>query len=938
MSKKDFVQVIRITGDSSKAVIEIGKFNKAARTMGPNAQRSTRQAGRAFDKLRHNAKRSGTEFMIMSKAAADAGAQIRRAFHFTLGIAGVHALSEGLQGVYEAATRLQGLESAYASVFGGFDEGGAQLQFVKDMAYDLGIGLQTLAKDYQMLHAAAKGSNLEGAETDRIFLAVAKAGRTLNLSAEDVSGTFRALQQMMSKGKVQAEELRGQLGERLPGAFRLAAESMGVSTQELDKMLKRGQVLADDLLPRLAVTLENTYGKGAAEASKNAAASMERLRTAIFDVSAAAGQEYFLDPLGDSAEFLQDQLRDLADTIRSGEIADAASELADYWAGGFADLVEHAGVSAGGIVHAFGESRKFLVQHFGPELAKAIGDGLLHLPQNLRWAFAWIETNAKNTGVNVGEDFDKLRADFDYYTDLMGTAWDILWKNIEVGALEGVEAVKDLYADGISAIYAPLADSADFLGMEDTARVLRGAMDDLRTGVIGTSTEVAKLQNELDALNRRYDTGLEGVRDKELERIKRVADAERKKHTDGFNAIHDDVIAKREAHKEAMAQIGAQSDAFKQAIDQESALRRAALLGGTTRLDANGDVSVALPASKPRSTGRVSLQSDRAGSGVQRKADSERLRALREHERTVDQLEDSMLDLMALDDPFGAERLRATQEYERTIAKLVESEQNYAEAKRMALTLLDSELAMTDPLTRAWREYARETQFGADKMADALKGAFTTAEDALAEFIKTGKFEVGDLLDYIEAQMAQMAAKQIVNGIGNALGLGGGTGAAAGAQAGSAGGGLGSFFGTALGGLLGGLFHEGGVPAAGEASGYRSVPAEVFRSAPRFHTGIGPREQAAIIRKDEGVFTPGQMAAMASLDTVKQAAGETMTNNVSITVNAPSGNAHEIARTVGREVETTLNGLGGRRATAGYSQGQIASLAARMSTEGRRNW
>jgi hypothetical protein len=37
----------------------------------------------------------------------------------------------------------------------------------------------------------------------------------------------------------------------------------------------------------------------------------------------------------------------------------------------------------------------------------------------------------------------------------------------------------------------------------------------------------------------------------------------------------------------------------------------------------------------------------------------------------------------------------------------------------------------------------------------------------------------------------------------------------------------------------------------------------VFAFAPRFHTGIGPGERAAVIKDDESVLTPGQMRALA---------------------------------------------------------------------------
>lgn len=43
----------------------------------------------------------------------------------------------------------------------------------------------------------------------------------------------------------------------------------------------------------------------------------------------------------------------------------------------------------------------------------------------------------------------------------------------------------------------------------------------------------------------------------------------------------------------------------------------------------------------------------------------------------------------------------------------------------------------------------------------------------------------------------------------------------------------------------------------------RALPAALFNGAPRYHSGIGPHERAAVIRRDESVLTPGQMRALA---------------------------------------------------------------------------
>ena len=59
---------------------------------------------------------------------------------------------------------------------------------------------------------------------------------------------------------VSMEELRGQLGDRLPGAFGIAAKSMNVTTEELDKLVSSGKLTASEFLPKFAAALRDTFG------------------------------------------------------------------------------------------------------------------------------------------------------------------------------------------------------------------------------------------------------------------------------------------------------------------------------------------------------------------------------------------------------------------------------------------------------------------------------------------------------------------------------------------------------------------------------------------------------------------------------------------------------------------------------------------------------
>jgi hypothetical protein len=133
----------------------------------------------------------------------------------------------------------------------------------------------------------------------------------------------------------------------------------------------------------------------------------------------------------------------------------------------------------------------------------------------------------------------------------------------------------------------------------------------------------------------------------------------------------------------------------------------------------------------------------------------------------------------------------------------------------------------------------------------------STAMDALK---KAGQ----SALNAIATKLTDMAAQNLWSsafggssggGLMSLLGLGGGVNAD-----GSITGAVGA---TSVGGapLVAAGFHSGGGP--GDAPTFmRSIHPAYFDDAPRFHSGIGPDEQAAIIRKDESVLTPGQMGQL----------------------------------------------------------------------------
>ena len=188
-----------------------------------------------------------------------------------LGVAGVggglYAVKEGLQQVVQATAEYAAIRSRMEYAFGGTEAAGAQMQWVKGLAEELGLEVRTLADGYAQLASATKNIGFTTGQTQQVFKGVAAAAAKMNLSTDETNGVLLALSQIAGKGKVSMEELRGQLGERLIPAMAIAAKSMGVTTAELEKMVESG-ISAEAFLPKFGAAMEEAFaGAESAQAS-----------------------------------------------------------------------------------------------------------------------------------------------------------------------------------------------------------------------------------------------------------------------------------------------------------------------------------------------------------------------------------------------------------------------------------------------------------------------------------------------------------------------------------------------------------------------------------------------------------------------------------------------------------------------------------------------
>lgn len=200
-----------------------------------------------------------------------------------------------------AFDRLDTSISSYLSATRGIGDASGELSKVRDVALDLGVGYEKAAKSYLSFAAATQGTTLQGREAE-ISRTLFTAGRNQGLSGEQLDRAATALTQILSKGRVQAEELRGQLAEQLPGAVQVAARAYGVTTKELYRMVEAGQLASDEFVDKFMKQLV-AEGADVNRLSGNFTNVTEQLGSSIQMLAASAGQP-ILAPLTEGLRLL----------------------------------------------------------------------------------------------------------------------------------------------------------------------------------------------------------------------------------------------------------------------------------------------------------------------------------------------------------------------------------------------------------------------------------------------------------------------------------------------------------------------------------------------------------------------------------------------------------------------------------------------------------
>lgn len=302
----------RITQTATRATVVLNSLKNTTREVG-QATRSGFDFGRFNDSGRTTlslTQRIKGEFLALGSAY--------------LGVFGI--INNGTK-VLDAYNRRQQIQNALSVAVGKDQRAIAEeYEYAAGQAERLGVEFTSLASGYAKFLAGGIQVGRTREELRFIFESFSEVGRVANLTEDDLNGIFKALEQIVSKGKVQSEELRGQLGDRLFGAFGVAQNALQEKFgSNLDKALKDGKVLASDLV-EIAEEYRNIVADQLPAATQSLAAEQARLNTEFFNFKLLIADSGF-------AEAYKELVEDLITFFRSADGKEFATNLATTFKG-----------------------------------------------------------------------------------------------------------------------------------------------------------------------------------------------------------------------------------------------------------------------------------------------------------------------------------------------------------------------------------------------------------------------------------------------------------------------------------------------------------------------------------------------------------------------------------------------------------------------------
>lgn len=281
------------------------------------------------------------QFRSAQGGAATFGSVLEQVRSGLVGVGAAYGVFNAGKSIIEQGQFFQGLDATMLMVSDNSEEAGKRMQFVRDQSYRLGLSLKEASQGYVQMAIAADGVMTKG-QTDDLFKAFSEYSTALQVDPVKYQRGITALQQMMGKGQIMAEELKGQLAEGIPGSLQVfvkaTQEAFGDSSIGIEKLMdlmQKGELKSAKIMPLIAKYYAEAANKGGAldKALDGNRVAMQRLQQSWMNFQNAIFE-------GGFGEQMTRIFRDLATILSSnGELATNLGHFFGQIMEGFWDMV-----------------------------------------------------------------------------------------------------------------------------------------------------------------------------------------------------------------------------------------------------------------------------------------------------------------------------------------------------------------------------------------------------------------------------------------------------------------------------------------------------------------------------------------------------------------------------------------------------------------------
>lgn len=262
------VKVI-ITGDAKQLLATVATVKKQFKDFSVQVENLPPATTSAFKKMEAGL-----------KGVANVATKVTNTLLSMRAIFGMLAIGTVGKSILDIGIRFNKWEASLSAIVGSSQEVYRVQDLLLQQAERLGQNYLILTEQYTKFRGAAEMAGMSIENIDKLFNSTTQASAVFQLSSKDTYEVFRALTQMLQKGTISAEELRGQFGERIPGALAIMANSLDVSLSRLLAMMEGGELMAGTVLPQLAEGMENAFGSKVYKVLRTVQAEMNRFQNA----------------------------------------------------------------------------------------------------------------------------------------------------------------------------------------------------------------------------------------------------------------------------------------------------------------------------------------------------------------------------------------------------------------------------------------------------------------------------------------------------------------------------------------------------------------------------------------------------------------------------------------------------------------------------------